>query len=101
MLHRNASAFFQNGHRAGVQRRRKSMRFATLKRCGVVLAFAAALATLMLAAVHAAPAPAPGVTDHSILIGQSAPRSGPSKELGEESELGIRLYFESVNARGG
>ena len=62
---------------------------------------AAALAGVSASVSHASASQSPGVTDESILIGQSAARSGPSKELGEETELGIRLYFDSVNARGG
>ena len=40
-------------------------------------------------------------TQSPILIGQSADRSGPLRDLGLQKELGIRLYFDSVNSRGG
>src|SRR6185295_12135823 len=53
-------------------------------------------------AVAAAPSGrTPGVSQDVILIGQSAPRTGPSRQLGDEAELGIRLLFDRVNALGG
>src|SRR5574343_187931 len=42
-----------------------------------------------------------GVSDSAILVGQSAPLSGPSQELGNEMKLGIQLYFDLVNSQGG
>lgn len=42
-----------------------------------------------------------GVSDSAILVGQSAPLSGPSQELGNEMKLGIQLYFDYVNSQGG
>lgn len=42
-----------------------------------------------------------GVTDRSILLGQSAALSGPAQELGIEMRLGAQLYFDWVNAQGG
>jgi ABC-type branched-subunit amino acid transport system substrate-binding protein len=43
----------------------------------------------------------PGVTEKSILIGQSAALSGPAQELGLEMRLGAQLYFDQINAAGG
>jgi len=42
-----------------------------------------------------------GVTDDEIVLGMSAPFSGPSKELGEEVLLGMNTYFQHVNEQGG
>lgn len=42
-----------------------------------------------------------GVTDNVIVVGQSAPLSGPSMELGNEMKFGIQLYFDQINAQGG
>ncbi|MBT9552613.1 MAG: ABC transporter substrate-binding protein [Hydrogenophaga sp.] len=36
-----------------------------------------------------------------IVIGQSAPFTGPSTQLGLQFHLGAQLYFEQVNAKGG
>lgn len=43
----------------------------------------------------------PGVTDDTILIGQSAVLSGPFAENGVNYSRGMRLYLEQVNAKGG
>lgn len=43
----------------------------------------------------------PGVSDHALLIGQSAALTGPAQELGIEMRLGAQLYFDQVNASGG
>ena len=49
-----------------------------------------------------APAQAePGVTDKTIVIGQSAAFSGPNAQLGNDMNLGARTYFQQVNERGG
>ena len=42
-----------------------------------------------------------GVTDGSIVIGQSVPLSGRAQELGIEMQLGAKLYFDHINAQGG
>jgi len=42
-----------------------------------------------------------GVSESTILVGQSAPLSGPSQELGNDMKLGIQLYFDHVNSQGG
>jgi ABC-type branched-subunit amino acid transport system substrate-binding protein len=58
----------------------------------------AAAAALLLATVAAAE---PGITDRTVLIGQSVPLSGPAQELGIEMQLGANLYFDLVNSQGG
>jgi ABC-type branched-subunit amino acid transport system substrate-binding protein len=42
-----------------------------------------------------------GVTEQSILIGQSAAQTGPAQGLGLELRSGAQLYFDQVNATGG
>ena len=42
-----------------------------------------------------------GVTDTSIILGQSAALTGPAAELGVEMREGANAYFESVNRKGG
>lgn len=44
---------------------------------------------------------ADGITDSTVLLGQSAPFSGPAEQLGLQYHLGAQLVFEQVNARGG
>ncbi|MDH6167934.1 branched-chain amino acid transport system substrate-binding protein [Variovorax boronicumulans] len=39
--------------------------------------------------------------DEPIVIGQSAPFSGPSAQLGNDFNLGARIYFQQVNENGG
>jgi ABC-type branched-subunit amino acid transport system substrate-binding protein len=41
------------------------------------------------------------VADDTIVIGQSAPFSGPSAQLGTEFNLGARTYFQMINEGGG
>jgi branched-chain amino acid transport system substrate-binding protein len=43
----------------------------------------------------------PGVTDKTILLGQSAVFSGPVAETGNNYRRGIELYFEQANKAGG
>ena len=43
----------------------------------------------------------PGVTDQSVLFGQSAAFSGPAQALGEGMRLGIEAAFNEVNQQGG
>ena len=43
----------------------------------------------------------PGVSDRSILFGQSAAFSGPAQELGRNMRLGMQAAFREVNERGG
>lgn len=42
-----------------------------------------------------------GVSESSILLGQSAAFSGPAKQLGEDMRAGALAYFQGVNERGG
>jgi branched-chain amino acid transport system substrate-binding protein len=42
-----------------------------------------------------------GVTDKSIVLGESAALTGPAAKLGLNMNLGARIYFDSVNAHGG
>lgn len=58
------------------------------------------LAGLLLALGMGAKAE-PGVTDHTIVLGQSVVLSGPSAELGQEMRDGAKAYFAHVNAHGG
>lgn len=43
----------------------------------------------------------PGVTAKSILLGESAPFSGPAAQLGIQMNIGTKAYFDKVNAQGG
>lgn len=65
---------------------------ARLSACALVLS-SLSLATTAHAEV--------GVTNDTILIGQSAPMSGPAAALGQQLNLGAKLYFNAVNAAGG
>lgn len=60
-------------------------------------------ATLLvcMSLVTTAFAAAPGVTDTQIVIGQSAPLTGPAAQLGIRLRMGIEAYFKQVNADGG
>ncbi len=40
-------------------------------------------------------------TDKAIVLGQSAPFSGPAELLGNQYHQGARLYFDALNAKGG
>jgi ABC-type branched-subunit amino acid transport system substrate-binding protein len=44
---------------------------------------------------------APGVTPKTIVLGQSAPFSGPAAQLGIQMNAGTKAYFDRVNAQGG
>ncbi|QJR14693.1 ABC transporter substrate-binding protein [Usitatibacter palustris] len=58
-----------------------------------------ALATLsFLVATLAA---AQGVTESTIVLGQSVALTGPAAELGKDMQTGANLYFNFVNSRGG
>lgn len=50
---------------------------------------------------HPARAQSAGVADDRIVLGQSAPFSGPAAQLGLQFNLGAQLHFEAVNAKGG
>jgi ABC-type branched-subunit amino acid transport system substrate-binding protein len=56
---------------------------------------------LCLSLLTTASAATPGVTDTQIVIGQSAPLTGPAAQLGIRLRLGIEAYFKQVNAEGG
>lgn len=43
----------------------------------------------------------PGVTADAIMLGQSTTLSGPLGDLGQEISKGMKVYFDSVNAKGG
>ena len=55
----------------------------------------------MAAWVSPARAQSAGVSDNVIVLGQSAPFSGPAEQLGLQFHLGAQLYFEALNAKGG
>ncbi len=44
---------------------------------------------------------AQGITDSQITLGQSAAFSGAAKELGGRMNLGAKVYFDHINAKGG
>jgi ABC-type branched-subunit amino acid transport system substrate-binding protein len=58
-------------------------------------------AMLLLFGRHPAWAAEHGVTDTTILLGQSAPFSGPAASLGEQFSRGAQVFFNRVNAQGG
>ncbi|MEO6929360.1 MAG: ABC transporter substrate-binding protein, partial [Casimicrobiaceae bacterium] len=62
-----------------------------------LLAALAVAAAFIAIAAHAEP----GVTGSTIVIGQSAPLTGPAMELGTEMRAGALLYFDYINSRGG
>jgi branched-chain amino acid transport system substrate-binding protein len=64
------------------------------KRTNVVLA-------ALLAFAAPSSAQSPGVSNATILLGQSAPLSGPAEQLGIQMRNGIKLYLDHVNAQGG
>jgi branched-chain amino acid transport system substrate-binding protein len=45
--------------------------------------------------------PAWGQSDNAIVLGQSAPLTGPAAQLGIQFRDGAKLYFNQVNAKGG
>ena len=55
---------------------------------------AAALATSITSPLFAQ-------TDNAIVLGQSAPLTGPAAQLGIQFREGAKLYFNSMNAKGG
>ena len=57
--------------------------------------------TFATALVASAFAQTPGVTPHSILLGQSAAFSGPAAQLGIQMNIGTKAYFDYVNGQGG
>ena len=61
----------------------------------------ALIATAVSVLNHASLSFAEGVTADTITIGQSAPLTGPTAELGKQMKAGADAYFESVNQAGG
>ena len=59
------------------------------------------LGTLAVAITGLASAQVPGVTAKSILLGQSAPFTGPAAQLGIQMNIGTKAYFDYINAQGG
>lgn len=60
------------------------------------------LLTALFAALLALPAIAEnGVSEHKIIIGQSAAFSGPAAQLGIQLHAGAKAYFDHVNSTGG
>jgi branched-chain amino acid transport system substrate-binding protein len=43
----------------------------------------------------------PGISDGRVLLGQSAPFTGPAALLGIQYNLGAQVYFDEINAAGG
>lgn len=63
---------------------------------------ASRLLTAVFAAMLAMPAVAEnGVSEHKIIIGQSAAFSGPAAQLGIQLHAGAKAYFDHVNSTGG
>ncbi|MBK1891101.1 ABC transporter substrate-binding protein [Undibacterium sp. 14-3-2] len=63
---------------------------------------ASKLLTAVFAALLAMPAAAEnGVSEHKIIIGQSAAFSGPAAQLGIQLHAGAKAYFDHVNSTGG
>ncbi len=61
---------------------------------------AAALPSLALLPGRAG-AQVAGLTDSTIVLGQSAPFSGAAEQLGLQFHLGAQLFFEQINSKGG
>lgn len=59
------------------------------------------LITLLAAFAGPAPGQVPGVTSKAIVLGQSAPFSGPAAQLGIQMNIGTKVYLEHINAQGG
>lgn len=59
--------------------------------------FAAGIVGMASSGAHAET----GVTNDAIIVGQSAPMSGPAAQLGQQMNRGAQLYFNAVNAAGG
>jgi branched-chain amino acid transport system substrate-binding protein len=60
-----------------------------------------AVASLLAAFAATAGAAEIGVTESTVLLGQSAAFSGPAQQLGKDMNLGAKTYFQWVNERGG
>ncbi|MGH8681740.1 MAG: ABC transporter substrate-binding protein [Burkholderiales bacterium] len=62
----------------------------------VFIAFAACAFSLAAAAQQT-----PGVTPTTIVLGQSAAFTGPAAQLGIQMNVGLKAYFDHLNAQGG
>src|SRR5260370_34307995 len=58
------------------------------------------IASVVAVCAGAAQAQVPGVSARSVVIGQSAPLSGPNAELGNDIRNGALAYFKKVNDAG-
>src|SRR6184192_2072281 len=65
------------------------------------LAFICNLGVALVLLVAASAAQPQGVTSTTIVLGQSAPLSGPNAELGNDIRNGALAYFKKVNDAGG
>lgn len=59
------------------------------------------LAAMLLSLATSAGIAAPGVTDTTITLGQSAPLTGPASQQGIEMRDGALAYFDYINGKGG
>ncbi|MCO4855632.1 ABC transporter substrate-binding protein [Herbaspirillum sp. WGmk3] len=66
-----------------------------------VVVWCGRLALGVACGLHAAQAAENGVSPQEIVLGQSAPFTGPAAEVGRDFQEGARSYFAQVNARGG
>ena len=66
----------------------------TLRLSALAAAFAFSCAALAQSAT-------PGVTPTTIVLGQSAALTGPAAQLGIQMNVGLKVYFDHVNAQGG
>ncbi len=62
----------------------------------ILIAVVAGAATLPVAAQQT-----PGVTPTTIVLGQSAAFTGPAAQLGIQMNIGLKVYFDHLNAQGG
>jgi branched-chain amino acid transport system substrate-binding protein len=58
-------------------------------------------ATFAFSSAAIAQLAAPGVTPTTIVLGQSTALSGPAAQLGIQMNVGLKVYFDQVNAQGG
>jgi branched-chain amino acid transport system substrate-binding protein len=77
-----------------------SMSASDMKRDNVMKRLATCLLSLALTAPGLSSAES-GVSPNSVLLGQSAPLTGPAAALGTEMRTGAKVYFDYVNAKGG
>ena len=82
---------------------RSANRRTPLQTCSTIglALLAGALATVVNTTVFIGTAIAEGVTADTITIGQSAPLTGSTAELGKDMKAGAEAYFEGINQAGG